>query len=797
MKTHTLWLNALLLVVLVWFGAGQPTRAASPASLGIEGANAGPATPGLQSDIPEAAFAPSLDGTSVLADTTPELLFSTFLGGTGQEWRFSRGVARDSEGFIYVVGATESADFPVTVGALDTSLGGTRDAFVAKLTPDGSELVYATYLGGSSWDWANAIAVDGIGNAYVTGSTDSADFPTSPGAFDSSLAGSRDVFVAKLNATGDVLLYATYLGGSDPYYFSESGYAIAVDPSGAAYVAGETWQPDFPTTPGAFDTTYNGGSGYGDAFVAKLNATGTALDYATFLGGYDGDSGRGIALREGSAFVTGFTRSPNFPTTAGAFDTSQNGTYDSFVVKLNPAGSALAYATFIGGGDHDTSYGIAVDAVGNAYAAGYSRSSNFPVTPGAYDTSYNGGDWGDATVVQLNSDGTALTYATYLGGSGNESCQAITIDGDGQAYVTGWTQSSDFPTTLDAYDASHNGGDDVFVTKLEAGGTSLAYATYLGGAANDVGSGIAVGAGGIYIAGSTDSSDFPTIPGAFDTSYGGGDDAIVAKLGVPVGCIALTGVTITGPTVGSANTPYAFTGTVAPADATLPVTSTWAPAPVSGQGTPTATYQWSTPGAYTVTLSAENCGGIVEATHEITIRNRVYLPLVLNNFVNSPPSGPNLLVNPGFEGIGVPVDNDQPNPDNWTRDTYTGAAYAEIYTPEGWVTWWSEGGDFVRPECKLIPNVYPFNEYPTRIYQGYYAGLCFGFYARIRTAWVGMKGRRDLSPAGSGVAYHLQGQSTSDQFSHREGCTYARVRDTNVDGSGSAESGAADGAAAG
>jgi hypothetical protein len=325
-------------------------------------------------------------------------------------------------------------------------------------------LVYSTYLGGSGPEGASGIAVDSVGSAYVTGSTFSSDFPTA-GSFDTSASGENDAFVTKLNTTGSALVYSTYLGGSD----FESGHAIAVDATGNAYLTGETFGPDFPTTPGAFDTSFNGGAL--DAFVTKLNTTGSALVYSTYLGGsgfFATTSGWGIAADpSGNAHVTGVTLFADFPTTPGAFDTSANDELDAFVTKLNTTGSALVYSTYLGGNSDDWGFGIAVDAASNAYLTGITSSANFPTTLGVFDTSFNGGF--DAFVTKLNVMGSSLVYSTYLGGGSDDRGRGIAVDLAGNAYLTGETQSADFPTTLDAFDTSANGGSDAFVAKIATG----------------------------------------------------------------------------------------------------------------------------------------------------------------------------------------------------------------------------------------------------------------------------------------------------------------------------------------
>jgi Beta-propeller repeat/PASTA domain len=331
------------------------------------------------------------------------------------------------------------------------------------------------------------------------------------------------------------LVYSTFLGGSGA---NDSGRAIAVDGAGSAYVTGSTGSTTFPTTPGAFDTRFNGARS--DTFVTKLNAAGSALVYSTYVGGSAIDRGWGIAVdRDGSAYWTGATQSSNFPITAGAFDTSFNGgprgqEFDAFAAKLSPDGSALTYSTYLGGDGVDRGAGIALGNAGTAYVTGFTHSTDFPTTAGAFDTDLNGIQ--DAFVTKLNAAGSALAYSTHLGGSrpdGDWRYGGIAVDGAGSAYVTGSTTSSDFPTTPGAYDTTFGGSEwpDAYVTKLNAAGSALEYSTYLGGEGTpDASNGIAVdGAGSAYVAGYTGSRDFPTTPGAFDTSFEGGD-AFVTKL---------------------------------------------------------------------------------------------------------------------------------------------------------------------------------------------------------------------------------------------------------------------------
>ncbi|MBI5293193.1 MAG: SBBP repeat-containing protein [Chloroflexi bacterium] len=483
-----------------------------------------PTLTGDQITSPFAASAPDLQS----APSDPQasaLLYSTYLGGSYYDYGYALAVG--GSGNVYITGDTGSSNFPTTPGAFDTSMGGS-DAFVTKLNAAGSGLVYSTFLGGSTNDYGNAIAVDGSGNAYVTGYTISSNFPTTPGAFDTTCncVSYGEAFVTKLNAAGSGLVYSTYLGGS----VYDSGQALAVDGSGNAYVTGKTSSSDFPTTPGALDTSSNGGT---DAFVTKLNAGGNGLVYSTFVGGIWNDYGYAVAVDGGgNAYVTGNTNSIDFPATTGAFDTSQNGNADAFVTKLNADGSGLVYSTFLGGSNDDIGYSLAVDESGNAYVTGETASSDFPTTPGALDTSSNGGT--DAFVTKLNAAGSGLVYSTFLGGSSNDRGKAIAVDSSGNAHVTGNTSSSDFPTTPGAFDTVLNGGDAfvtklnaagsglVYSTFLGGSNSDYGYAIAVDGS------------GDAYVTGYATSTDFPTTPGAFDTGFNGDyNDAFVTKMAIP------------------------------------------------------------------------------------------------------------------------------------------------------------------------------------------------------------------------------------------------------------------------
>jgi len=461
----------------------------------------------------------------------PTLLYSTYLGGTGTD--YGNGIAVDTSGNAYVTGQAGSTNFPTTSGTFQTTFaGGSLDAFVTKLSPTGSTLVYSTYLGGTGSDFGTAIAVDTSGHAYVTGIAFSTNFPTTAGAFQTTFGGNQDAFVTKLNPTGSALLYSTYLGGTG----FDQGLGIAVDTSDNAYVSGLTTSSiNFPTTAGASQTTYGGNQ---DAFVTKLNPSGSGLVYSTYLGGTGTDYGNGVALDTGGhAYVTGQTNS-NFPTTVGAFQTMFGGFNDAFVTKLNPTGTALLYSTYLGGTGTDFGTGIAVDTSDNAYVTGGTDSTNFPTTAGAFQSTFGSGG-SDVFVTKLNPTGTAVVFSTYLGGTGYDYGNGVAVDTSGNAHVTGITYSStDFPTTTGALQTTFGGGlADAFMTKLNATGTALVYSTYLGGTGVhptgfDYGLGIAVDtSGNAYVTGVTSSTNFPTTAGAFQTTFGSGSsDAFVAKI---------------------------------------------------------------------------------------------------------------------------------------------------------------------------------------------------------------------------------------------------------------------------
>jgi hypothetical protein len=361
--------------------------------------------------------------------------YLAIIGGSGDDTGFS--IAVDSSGDAYITGATDSTDFPVTNSIQSSFGGGAQDAFIAKLDPTGSSLVYSTYLGGSGNDTGFGIALDSSGSAYITGVTDSPEFST---------LGNTDVFVAKLNPSGDQRAYLAILGGTG----DDTGFDIAVDGTGSAYVVGSTDSTNF-TTANAWQPNFGGSQ---DAFVAKLNPTGSALVYSTYFGGTGNDSGFGIAIDSvGNAYITGSTDSPEFTSLGGR---------DVFVAKFSSAGDERLYFTILGGSGDDAGFGIAVDSTGNAYITGSTDSSNF-TTANALQSNAAGSQ--DVFVAKLNSAGSTLSYSTYLGSIDNESGFAIAVDNSGNAFITGFTSSTNFPTASPLQSVM-GGNGDAFVLKI-------------------------------------------------------------------------------------------------------------------------------------------------------------------------------------------------------------------------------------------------------------------------------------------------------------------------------------------
>ena len=491
-----------------------------------------------------AKFNPSAVGAA-------QLVWSSYLGGGNSE--SINGMAVDTSGNVFLTGYTYSNDFPTTPGAYSTSfnVSGNADAFVAKVSASGSTLAWSTYIGGSSYDFAYAIALDSSGKPYITGYTSSGfpNYPTTLGTYRTAISGSgADVFVSKFDPslTGSAqLVWSTFLGGDSDDY----GQAIAVDGSGNPVIVGYTYSSGlapagFPTTLNAYDRIF---SGYEDGFASKLNSTGTALLWSTFLGGSDYEYCNGVALdSSGNVYVTGSTGSSDFPTSAGAYKTALGGYEDAFVTKFNPAASGaaqLVWSTYLGGAfgvGNDEARDVTVDSSGNVYVTGVTYSLDFPLSVGAFDGTLNTpppqSGSNDVFVTKLNpalSPGSQIVWSTYLGGNNYDESQAVRVDASGNVYVTGSTSSSDFPTTASAYRTTLTGYTNGFVTKLNpaaSGAAQLVWSTYIGGTNGDYPTGLAVNpvTGIVAVTGESYSSDFPRV-NAYQNFMSGSPDAFVCK----------------------------------------------------------------------------------------------------------------------------------------------------------------------------------------------------------------------------------------------------------------------------
>jgi hypothetical protein len=449
----------------------------------------------------------------------PVLTYSTYLGGSGGDIAY--GVAVDSAGDAYVTGITASTNFPTTSTAYQPTYAGDGDVFVTEFNAASSGVVFSTYLGGAGVDTPAQILIDNqrakaSGNLFLTGSTTSNNFPTTSTAFQPNFGGIQDAFLTEMKPDGSALIYSTYIGGTG----TDFGAALALDSSGNAYVAGSTNSTDFPT----LNPLQLGNAGSYDAFVTEVSPTG-ALVYSTYLGGSGADNGIGIAVDStGNVYICGYTYSSNFPT-QNALQSSLAGGSDIFVTKFMPGSSALLFSTYLGGSSIDRALAMIVDSSGNIYLTGDTQSKNFPVTTNAYQSTLLGTD--NAFLTKVAPGGTSLVFSTLLGGSGTDQATAMTLDSAGNIYITGFTQSDDFPR-LDSFQnalgisgAGTCGSTnlenlpintlcaDAFVAEFSPSGIPV-YSSYLGGSGTDSGQGIAVDSSGTtYVVGQTFSANFP------------------------------------------------------------------------------------------------------------------------------------------------------------------------------------------------------------------------------------------------------------------------------------------------
>jgi hypothetical protein len=480
----------------------------------------------------------------------PLVLYSTYLGGSGDT--AATAIATDTSGNSYICGWSDSLNFPFTPHSF--GLTGEVDAFVMKLNAAGNTVLYLTYIGGTGDDRAYGIAVDSAGDAYVTGATTSVDFPNSH-AYQISLLGTMNAFVFKLNPAGNSLTFSTYLGGAS----ADNGNAIAVDSQGGAYVTGDTTSVNFPVLGGA--QASNGGGQ--DAFVAKFNSTG-GLVYSTYLGGSENENGNAIAVDSaGNAYVTGGTFSTNFPV-VNAFQPASGGGQDAFVAKLNSTGSSLVYSTYLGGsggvlGGPEVGTGIAVNLVGNAFVAGATSSDDFPTTGSSFEPAQSGGTE-DGFIVEFSATGSSLVYSTYFGGTTMDYATAIALDLEGNAYIAGYTASADMPTASPVQ-AALNGTYNAFIAELNAAGDGLIFSTYYGGTSSDSANGIALDSlGDIFVAGEAESVNFP-VANAIQSAQPGPLSGFTLKLSPPAPSFGIMVTPNTATVSPGGNATYTVTAT--------------------------------------------------------------------------------------------------------------------------------------------------------------------------------------------------------------------------------------------
>jgi hypothetical protein len=475
----------------------------------------------------------------------PVVTYATYLGGSS--FGAVTGIVADSSGNLYATGWTEALNFPI-VGAAQAANGGGVDAFVVKFNAQGNNVLYATYIGGSGDDRGAGIAVDSSGNAYVTGATESQNFPLVSAA-QPTIKGTTDAFVLKLNPIGNQLIYSTYLGGSG----WDAGVSIAVDSSGTAYVAGNTQSADFPLLK-PVQATLGGGT---DAFVTALSAGG-AITFSTFLGGASDDIASSIATdSNANIYITGGTYSSNFPT-VGAIQGANAGGEDVFITKLKSGGGSLIYSTYLGGngtasGPVEQGASIAADASGNAYVAGVTNSANFPTTPGVLQPAMTGVE--NAFIAKLSPTGSALVYSTYLGGSSRDVANAIAVAPSGTVWVAGFTSSLDFPL-VSPLQSTFGGMMDAFVAQINGGATALSFSTFFGGSRADIATSLALDAGGdVFVGGQTNSIDLP-LTAPYGPSNNAGATGWLMKFGSSVSKLTLT------PTLSPASGTYSSSQTV-------------------------------------------------------------------------------------------------------------------------------------------------------------------------------------------------------------------------------------------
>jgi uncharacterized protein (TIGR03437 family) len=531
----------------------------------------------------------------------PVVTYATYFGTANTDG--AARVAADASGNAYIIGGTNASSFAVTPGTVFNPGGSlTGDVLLAKVASDGHTMIFTTHIGGASTDTGFGIALDSSGNIYLTGLTFSDDYPHTVNLTPNTILPDAVCFVTELSPSGNKIIYSTLIGGSK----GDGCSGIAVDATGSAVIVGGTASPDFPTVNAAQKSLKSSAASQytADVIIAKLSPDGSKLTYSTYLGGISPDFATAVAVdAAGNAYVTGFTLSPDFPVTSGAFQTTYAGaggqlsslvySGDAFVVKMSPTG-AMVYATFLGGRQDDVGATIAIDSQGNAYIAGATLSKDFPMQQ-PFQAAYKGGggdtrfSGGDGFVAELNPSGSALLFSSYLGGSLDDRIAALALDPSGNIWVAGHTMSKDFPVTADAPQGTNSGDDGSGANLLRLGDAFLVeigmsrkviFGTFLGGSSTDWAGGLAVdGLGGVIIAGGTTSKDFPSSPQAFQAKYAGADlgiptgDAFIARYGGSVSSVSIAGVS---------NAASFASGAVAPGEAILIAGANIGPANLAG-----------------------------------------------------------------------------------------------------------------------------------------------------------------------------------------------------------------------
>ena len=493
------------------------------------------------------AFVSSLPGNTISLRLYDEITLTgaTFLGGSGTDDAYEPSIAVADNSSIYVSGFTASTDFPVTPDAFDTMFnGGVTDRFVSRFDSGLSQLSASTYIGsagaaagfigGNGDDLGHAIAIDGDGNVFIAGYTESADYPVTERGYDTEYNGGRDVFISKFDSGLTTLLASTFVGGSGDEGYRWPRIDMAVTAAGDVIVVGITHSVDFPVTADAFDRTFNGGTESGDAFVVVLDNSLSTLKASTYLGGSHNEwRVAAHALEDGGVLVCGETESSDFPTSANAYDRTLNVIKDVFIARFDRELSTLEASTLFGGSKLDEALDIELSASGKIIITGYTESDDLPVTAESHSQDWGGGTR-DGYAAKFDLNLSTLISSTFFGGSAVDFPRGIALDRHGNVLITGNTTSQNFPVTDSIGSAGYRGGSsrgDVFLLSFDSTLAVLNYSVLVGGDAEDTGFAIKVDAeGGIVIAGSTNSHDFPMGPASFDDSYNGGaNDSFVLR----------------------------------------------------------------------------------------------------------------------------------------------------------------------------------------------------------------------------------------------------------------------------